>query len=47
MAVSAVTTFTTPYMVQASGPFAGWLEHTLPKSWTSALDRYGQQARIG
>jgi CPA2 family monovalent cation:H+ antiporter-2 len=44
VAVSAVTTFTTPYMIQASGPFAGWLERTLPKRWTSALDRYGQQA---
>ena len=42
--VSALTTFTTPYMIKASGPFAGWLERILPKRWTSALDRYGHQA---
>lgn len=44
VAVSAVTTFTTPYMIKASGPFAGWLERILPERWTSALDRYGHQA---
>lgn len=42
--VSAVTTFTTPYMIKASGPFAAWLDRVLPKRWTIALDRYGQQA---
>lgn len=41
--VSAVTTFTTPYMIKASAPFARWLEAKLPKRWTRALERYGQQ----
>ncbi len=41
--VSAVTTFTTPYMIKASEPFAAWLDRVLPKRWTSALDRYGHQ----
>ncbi len=43
VAVSAVTTFTTPYMIKASGPFAQWLEKTLPKRWTQAMERYSRQ----
>jgi CPA2 family monovalent cation:H+ antiporter-2 len=43
VAVSAVTTFTTPYMIQASGPFAGWLERTCrkggPVRWTDTANR--------
>lgn len=44
VAVSAVTTFTTPYMIKASGPFALRLERLLPERWTAALERYGHQA---
>ncbi len=43
VAVSAVTTFTTPYMIKVSGPFAQWLEKTLPSRWTNAIDRYSRQ----
>lgn len=42
--VSAVTTFTTPYMIKASGPFAEKLAKRLPKRWSHALERYGHQA---
>ncbi len=44
VAVSAVTTFTTPYMIKASGPFADRLERMLPERWRTALERYGHQA---
>ncbi|MBS1546990.1 MAG: cation:proton antiporter [Bacteroidetes bacterium] len=44
VAVSAVTTFTTPYMIKAAGPFADWLEQRLPPRWKAALERYGHQA---
>lgn len=42
--VAAVTTFTTPYMIKSSAPFADWLGRVLPKRWLQALERYGQQA---
>lgn len=44
VAVSAVTTFTTPYMIKAAGPMADWLERTLPERWKQQLERYGHQA---
>lgn len=44
VAVSAVTTFTTPYMIKASGPFAGFVERMLPQRWAKALGRYSLQA---
>jgi CPA2 family monovalent cation:H+ antiporter-2 len=44
VAVSAVTTFTTPYMMKASGPVADRLERALPENWKKVLERYGRQA---
>ena len=44
VAVSAVTTFTTPYMIKASGPFAGFLERMLPERLAKAMGRYSLQA---
>lgn len=38
--VSAVTTFTTPYLIKASGPIAGWLESKIPNRMREALLRY-------
>lgn len=43
VAVSAVTTFTTPYMIKLSGPFAAWASRVLPKRLTDSLERYSQQ----
>jgi CPA2 family monovalent cation:H+ antiporter-2 len=40
VAVSAVTTFTTPYMIKFSTPFAGFIEDKLPKKWVKQIERY-------
>ncbi len=40
IAVSAVTTFTTPYLIQFSDPFYSWLEKKLPKTLLDRLSRY-------
>lgn len=48
VAVSALTAFTTPYMIKLSGPFYGWLSTSLPQNWVTAFDRYsheGQKAK--
>lgn len=42
IAVSAVTTFTTPYMIRYSDPMYSWIERRLPKR---ALDRLSQYER--
>lgn len=38
--VSAITTFTTPYLIKASEPFYQWLTRHLPKSWLERIERY-------
>ncbi len=38
--VSAITTFTTPYMIRYSEPFYLWLERILPDRWVQSLNRY-------
>jgi monovalent cation:H+ antiporter-2, CPA2 family len=40
VAVSAITTFTTPYLVRWANPFADWLENHLPTRIQSGLERY-------
>ena len=40
VAVSVVTTFTTPYMLKASGPAYCWLCRVLPHGWVAWLERY-------
>lgn len=40
VAVSAITTFTTPYLIQASEPFYNFLERIIPKKWLDAMNRY-------
>lgn len=40
VAVSAITTFTTPYLIKASEPFYYFLERNLPKKWVAGLNRY-------
>lgn len=37
---SAITTFTTPYLIKASDPVARFLERHLPAKWVRNLDRY-------
>ena len=40
VAVSAITTFTTPYLIKASEPFYFFLERKLPKKWVAGINRY-------
>lgn len=37
---SAITTFTTPYMIKFSEPFYNFLERILPAKWVRALNNY-------
>lgn len=40
VAVSAVTTFTTPYLIKVADPFYEWIEKKLPTSFVDQLSRY-------
>jgi monovalent cation:H+ antiporter-2, CPA2 family len=42
VAVSAITTFTTPYMIKAAGPTYNFVEQRLPVRWKKALTRYSE-----
>ena len=45
VAVSALTAFTTPYMIRAAGPFYCWIEARLPDKWHKTLTRYSTGAQ--
>ncbi|MBW8687818.1 cation:proton antiporter [Chitinophaga rhizophila] len=45
VAVSAVTTFTTPYMIRMSAPFYEKISALLPHRWRTALNRYSAAAQ--
>lgn len=45
VAVSAVTTFTTPYMVKLSGPLYEKLSDIMPHRWKTAINRYSAAAQ--
>ena len=40
VAVSAVSTFTTPFLIRAAEPFYNWLEKQLPEKWKIFLTNY-------
>lgn len=40
VAVAAITTFTTPYLIKFSEPFYRYLERVLPQKWIAAIGRY-------
>jgi len=40
VAASAITTFTTPYLIKLSEPFYNFLTRILPKKWLSGMERY-------
>ena len=40
VAVSAITTFTTPYFIKYSGSTYGFIERILPERWLGILNRY-------
>ncbi len=43
--VSAVTTFTTPYMIKASGGVFRFLDRRLPGAWKAAIDKYSSEGQ--
>jgi monovalent cation:H+ antiporter-2, CPA2 family len=45
VAVSALTTFTTPYFIKYAEPFYYWIERHLPEKWKDALTRYSSGAQ--
>lgn len=45
VAVSAVTTFTTPFMVKFALPFSNFLEKKLPKRWIKKIERYSSNSQ--
>ncbi len=45
VAVSAITTFTTPFMVRYSTPFSEYLSKKLPRKWIKKIERYSANAQ--
>jgi len=45
VAVSAITTFTTPFLIKLSTPFSEILEKKLPRKWVRAIDVYSSNAQ--
>lgn len=45
VAVSAITTFTTPFMIKFSTPFSEYLSKKLPRKWTKRIERYSANAQ--
>jgi len=45
VAVSAITTFTSPYMIKASEPVYEWLQKKLPVGWTDSIHRYSSKSQ--
>jgi CPA2 family monovalent cation:H+ antiporter-2 len=41
VAVSAITTLTTPWLIRAAGPFASWVDRTLPRPIQTVVGLYG------
>ncbi|HEX8561371.1 MAG TPA: cation:proton antiporter [Flavobacterium sp.] len=45
VAVSAITTFTTPFMVRLATPFSEVLARKLPRKWIKRIERYSANAQ--
>ncbi|MBX2932148.1 MAG: cation:proton antiporter [Chitinophagaceae bacterium] len=45
VAVSAITTFTTPYLMKMADPFYNWLNKILPPAWIKSLNRYSNRSQ--
>ncbi|ANE52333.1 cation:proton antiporter [Flavisolibacter tropicus] len=43
---SAITTFTTPYLIKSSGALAQWLERVLPKGLLNRINRYSTETKM-
>ena len=44
IAVSGITTFTTPYLIKSGSPFYEWIDKRLPGKWRKSLNRYSSEA---
>ncbi len=44
IAVSGITTFTTPYLIRSSTAFYEWIDKRLPEKWRKSLNRYSSEA---
>lgn len=44
VAVSGITTFTTPYLIKSSESFYNWIDAKLPARWKNSLMRYSSEA---
>jgi CPA2 family monovalent cation:H+ antiporter-2 len=44
VAVSGITTFTTPYFIKLSEPVYNWMDKKLPAGWKNNLTRYSSEA---
>jgi CPA2 family monovalent cation:H+ antiporter-2 len=44
VAVSGITTFTTPYLIRAGEPFYNWIDRKLPEKWRKSLAHYSAEA---
>jgi len=45
VAASAITTFTTPYLIKISEPFYNFLNRILPQKWLDAISRYSSSTQ--
>jgi monovalent cation:H+ antiporter-2, CPA2 family len=45
VAVSGITTFTTPYLIKLSTPFYEWLDRHLPEKLKNSLTKYSSEAQ--
>lgn len=45
VAASAITTFTTPYLIKVSEPFYNFLNRILPEKWLNAISRYSSSTQ--
>lgn len=43
--VSAITTFTTPYLIKVSEPFYNWLVKVLPEKWLERINDYSSDTQ--
>lgn len=44
VAVSGITTFTTPYLIKSGSVFYEWIDNRLPERWRKSLTRYSSEA---
>ena len=46
VAVSAITTLTTPYLIKVSEPVSRFVERTLPQRWINNLNKYSNTTQV-